>query len=152
VNVLPKRRGQGVSGKEIGGYTYVHKLYAVDIWTDYFDPAVNKVAKQKGFTYNIVKFGKDGQIFSLINSPDFDTADEPIIKDVLLVRTGKTIHYKAPYWIYHHKWMMVQDNYKGFDVEASKQRSALWIPKCKDFSRIGRQDVWKKFLQRHGIE
>lgn len=148
---LPKRASGGV-GKEIGGNTYVHRKYCLNQWAPIFIPAVTKQANVRHFSrFNIVKFGRDGKIVSVIDSPDFDTADEPIVKSVLLVKTGKIINYNPPYWIYHHKWMMVGDDYEGFDVQASKNRSLAWMSKCMDFSRIGRQDVWQEFLKRHGI-
>lgn len=46
-------------------------------------------------------------------------------------------------FIYHHKWLFVDDNYPGFDVEESKERSAAWmaLPDV-DKSLIGRASYW----------
>jgi hypothetical protein len=50
--------------------------------------------------------------------------------------------------IWHHKWEFVSDDYTGFDVEQSKERSLQWKSKIgtnKDISnRIGRLSYWRK--------
>jgi hypothetical protein len=48
-------------------------------------------------------------------------------------------------YIYHHKWLFVDDDYRGFNVEESKARSQLWISLGDvDRSRIGRQSYWQE--------
>jgi len=56
-------------------------------------------------------------------------------------------------YIYHHKWLFVADNYQGFDVAASKQRSELWmkLPDV-DRSRIGRKSFWETQVVRRIAE
>ena len=46
--------------------------------------------------------------------------------------------------IYHHKWLFVDDDYKGFNVEESKRRLAAWLvlPDVNK-SRIGRRNSWQ---------
>ena len=60
--------------------------------------------------------------------------------------------------IYHHKWMFVDDDYNGFDIQESKRRSSLWrdaidkyaeqnnIKKRTISSRIGKQNYWFELL------
>ena len=80
-----------------------------------------------------------------------DTADEPSLYDSIKVDIdGKTKYSKydesnPP--IYHHKWLFVKDDYKGFDVEKSKERSQKWLTlKDIDFSRIGFKKFWDNFI------
>ena len=51
--------------------------------------------------------------------------------------------------IYHHKWLFVKDDYKGFNVDNSVKRSMAWLPLRKEnkiknvnWSSIGRQKTW----------
>lgn len=47
-------------------------------------------------------------------------------------------------YIYHHKWLFVADDYRGFDVAESKARSEQWIALGDvDRSRIGRKSYWE---------
>ena len=46
-------------------------------------------------------------------------------------------------YIYHHKWLFVTDDYSGFNVEASKERSRLWLGlDGVDKKRSGRKSYW----------
>jgi hypothetical protein len=48
-------------------------------------------------------------------------------------------------YIYHHKWLFVDDDYRGFDTEQSKARSQQWITLGDvDRARIGRQSYWQE--------
>jgi hypothetical protein len=45
----------------------------------------------------------------------------------------------------HHKRLFVADDYDGFDVEASKQRSRKWLALDGiDFRRIGKKSFWEQ--------
>ena len=47
--------------------------------------------------------------------------------------------------INHHKWLFVEDDYEGFGVEASQQRSITWSALDDvDRSRIGKASYWNK--------
>ena len=154
-------------GKEIGGSTYIHKDYVENhprIPKEEHDHAV-EVLKQKhpDHKYNIVRYGYTGAdkgSFSFIHSPDFDSSPEPISGDSVRVNpTGETkvTKQKADPQIYHHKHEWVGSDYKGFDVEKSKQRSATYNPiidKIKETtpkirSRMGTQSVWKNEVLPH---
>jgi len=48
----------------------------------------------------------------------------------------------GPY-LYHHKWLMVGDEYTGFDLPESQRRSLAWVALDGiDRSRIGRKSYW----------
>jgi hypothetical protein len=105
----------------------------------------------KDHEYHIVKHNPKEGSFSFIHSPDFDTAHEPIAGKAIKVHAdGKltTTKQKADPQIYHHKWEMVPDDYKGFDVAASKARSKHWRGIVGTdravSSRIGTKSYWDR--------
>lgn len=136
-----KRSKLGV-GKDIGGEIYLHRNYEKDI------PDQEGLKKAKAalgkFKYNALKFSKDGT-FTFFSSPDFDTADEPVAgKYVKVSPEGKTKESETKN-IWHHKWLWVKDDYKGFDVDESFKRSQSWLKLPDvDFNRIGNKDFWEK--------
>lgn len=140
---LPVRCKKYSVGKEIGGAVYVHRMY------EHLLPPSIKVASKrlpKDFDYTVVKFVQEKCCVSFVFSPDFDTADEPVVGDVVRVDlNGSTKLFpqqKDPF-IYHHKWLFVMDDYKGFDVENSRSRSISWLGLHDiDTKRIGRKNFW----------
>lgn len=142
---LPRRAPRYGVGKLIGGKVYLHKQYE-----GVLPPEVLNNAKKflNGFDYNIVAYNTANGSVTFTQSPDFDASSEPILGDQLLVKpdgTTRTMHTNADPWIYHHKWLMVNDDYPGFDVEESKQRSIEWmsIPDV-DYKRIGKKSFWEQ--------
>ena len=140
---LPKRSARFKVGKEIGGAVYVHKQYE-----SLLPEAVQKAKLflPPEFSYTVVKFQMSDQTVSFIQSTDFDSADEPIVGDLYTIKADGSKSFRrklADPWIYHHKWLFVADDYKGFDVEASKARSRQWLrlPEI-DFTRIGKRSFW----------
>ena len=130
-------------GKEIGGEIYLHRQYEKLIP----DQKALKHAKSflpKDFAYNVVKFDlKDPSRMTFFRSPDFDTADEPAAGEAYTVRKEGIIQHRDYKSIWHHKWCWVGDDYKGFDVDESFDRSRRWImiPNL-DTSVIGNPDRW----------
>lgn len=139
-----KRGGSGYPiGKVIGGAVYVHKQYESQFPQE---DLVNAKAKMpKDFEYHIVKYNPKTKAFSFIKSSDFDTIDEPSVEGGVTVKADETPPkvFGNAGWIYHHKWMWVGDDYKGFNVEESKQRSLDWtsLPNI-DKARIGQRKFW----------
>jgi hypothetical protein len=140
---LPVRSKKYGVGKEIGGAVYVHRQYEHVL-------GENVVAAKRHlppeFDYTVVKYAERAGTVSFIESADFDSAQEPAVGDSILVhRDGRTSRRRglADPQIYHHKWLFVADDYGGFDVEASKQRSAAWMRLAGiDYRRIGRRSYW----------
>ena len=140
------RRWKGNVGKSIGGGIYVHRNYEEDaVPNDILSSAKKEL---DGFKYNIVKYVPKTGAVTFINSPDFDKADEPMVGDQLLVKQDGSKRLMKPSgdpWIYHHKWLWVKDNYKGFNVEKAKSRSLAWMSLSDiDYSRIGKKSFWEK--------
>lgn len=145
--------------KKIGSAIYVHRSAIKQIENKYHDAyiLIEKFAP-KNFKYEIIKFDTKTKAISYIESHDWNTSNEPTVGDSYRVdpitNTVKII--KSKQQIYHHKWMFVDDNYKGFDVEESRKRSAYWgsvIPNTKEIkSRIGYKKYWYELLEKYNIE
>ena len=65
-------------------------------------------------------------------------------------RTRKERSYDNNIPIYHHKWMMVSDDYHGFNVDEAKKRSEKIEEVIKKYSidkkRIGYKTYWKEVV------
>lgn len=137
-----KRSSLGV-GKAIGGETYLHKMYEGDIPNQGALIHAKEVLERNhpDFNYNVVRFNKDGQ-FTFFSSPDFDTSHEPVAGKYVTV-LGKESKAGQTGNIWHHKWLWVKDDYPGFDVDESYNRSKTWLQLPNiNFSRIGNKKVW----------
>jgi len=132
-------------GKQAGPAVYVHRHYESLL------PKVDEAKRYIGrWQYEVVKHNAETGNFSFIQSPDFDTADEPIVGDALLVRpdgSTKIIRQADDPWIYHHKWMMVDESYEGFSYHDSRLRSEAWDGLSGvDRTRIGKKSYWEKHI------
>ncbi|MEO2013883.1 MAG: hypothetical protein ABGZ53_05880 [Fuerstiella sp.] len=144
---LPARSRRFGVGKEIGGAVYVHRSY------QHLLPVAVRDATPSipdGFDYTVVKYQLKTETVSFIVSDDFDSADEPAVGDVYTVKSDGASTFrrqsKDP-WVYHHKWLFVADEYTGFDVEAAKERSRLWMSLDNiDFRRIGKKSYWEEHI------
>ena len=138
-----KRSSKYKVGKYIAGSLYIHKNY-LDMLPSYVQKLISH--HNKKFNFDIIKFNESSGAITLVKCLDFDKQDEPeIIEQRTLHSDGisKTIKLSSNPFIYHHKWMMVDDNYSGFDVTQSKERSKLWtsIPDVNK-NKIGRKKYW----------
>jgi hypothetical protein len=139
-----KRSKHGV-GKDMGGTLYMHMAYENRLPNQ----AALRHGKAKlkkhypGFKYNVVKQQPNGRM-SFFNSPDFDTAHEPTAGEYVTV-DGDQVAKRNEKKIWHHKWTFVDDDYAGFDVDKSFNRSKAWlqIPNI-NFNVIGHKHIWEK--------
>lgn len=142
---LPQRSKRFGVGKEIGGANYLHRQYEEKLGAPL---SAAREHLPPDFDYHIVKLNERTGTVSFIQCTDFDTAAEPTVGDIVIVdKQGNVRRRKQPAdpEIYHHKWLFVEDDYDGFDVEASKQRSRAWLAlDGVDRSRIGRKSYWMK--------
>ena len=151
---LPRRDSKFGVGKKMGYDLYFHRMYEDEIVPPDALQTAQKAAE--GFNYNIVKYNLKNGNLTLIQSPDFDTNPEPIVGNQVLVKPDgsvKAMRPSADPWIYHHKWLFVRDDYPGFDVDSSKQRSIQWmsLPDI-DYRRIGKKSFWENnVLNRLGL-
>lgn len=145
-----KRSSWGV-GKDIGGFVYFHKSYLNSIPQDRQDvvkEAYSKMVKAVGHEpqFNVIKVSKKQPIVSFIASPDFDIDPEPTVGQFININLdNNTLKDGRSNSIWHHKWLWVMDDYTGFDVEESKNRSRQWLEMDDiDFKRIGNRAHWDK--------
>jgi len=143
---MKRSRKLGV-GKEIGGAVYLHRSYERLVGSDL------RRAKRilpPGFRYDVIKWRPDTGAVSFVSCPGFDSEPEPAAGDVFVVAGGQGRLRKAPEdpWVYHHKWLFVADDYRGFDVAASRSRSGSWAGRGVDRSRIGRRSQWAAVKRR----
>lgn len=151
--VEPISRSRYGVGKLIGGALYLHRSYmphlaGTALWAAY-DRAYRLI---EGFDYNVVKITTQGDV-TFFASPDFDTAHEPTAGEYRLVKADGTVKKGRTASLWHHKWLWVRDDYKGFDVAASKRRSAEWTARMTGVPRnnIGNPHVWAGLLTEYGL-
>lgn len=145
---LPQRSRRYGVGKEIGDAVYIHHDYEQRLG-DVVEWAKRHLPQD--FDYAVVKLNKRNDTVSFIQCPEFNTDHEPAILAVFVVHADGQVQHRSlpadPY-IYHHKWLFVADDYAGFDVAASKERSQLWMKLIDiDRSRIGRKNFWKQHVE-----
>jgi DNA phosphorothioation-associated putative methyltransferase len=144
ISEMPQRSRRYGVGKEIGYAVYVHRDYEEHLG-DVVDWAKRHLPVS--YDYTVVKLNQRNDSVSFIQCPGFDTEEEPAITGIVVVTADGQVQHRSlpadPY-IYHHKWLFVADDYSGFDIAASKLRSAKWISLDKvDRSRIGRKSFWE---------
>ena len=150
VITLPRRCPKYGVGKRIGNAIYVHRDYERVLGQPLVDA---KRRLPADFAYTVIKHNEMNGNFSFIHCPDFDTSPEPATGHYAVVKSDGSVKVRPalpdPY-IYHHKWLFVDDTYTGFNIEESMQRSARWmaLPDV-DKSLIGRASFWNtKVLPR----
>lgn len=132
--------------KKVNDSIYVHKSCADQHLSQV--KGYNKAKRLvKDFEYTVVKYNQTTGDFSFTFSPDFDTADEPLVSDSMLVKadgTVRLIEQQADPYIYHRKELFVEQDYRGFDLSVAQARSKLidTIPNL-DKTRIGRLSFWQ---------
>jgi DNA phosphorothioation-associated putative methyltransferase len=144
---LPNRSRRYGIGKEIGYAVYVHRDYE-----DRLGPTVEWAKRHlpEHYEYSVVKLNQRNDSVSFIQCPGFDVEHEPAITAIIVVNASGQMQRRttpADPYIYHHKWLFVADDYRGFDVAASKARSEQWIALGDvDRSRIGRKSFWEEIV------
>lgn len=151
-------------GKSIGNDFYIHRDYIdqSSIPKDIYENGVSLIGEEfPDFVFTIVKYNKSNNNISFLYSPDWDDSPEPSIKDSVLVKSNSEVRYMSPKkdpQIYHQKWKFVGDDYRGFDVEESKDRTKKYQEAIREFSlesgqsikdivsRIGTKSYWDKYI------
>ena len=144
---LPQRDKRYGVGKHIGYMLYVHKSAAEAILPQL--PAWMQALVPNTHSWDVIKWDRASGAWSFIACAHFDEKDEPDVGISFVVRPDglqRFVHPPADPWIYHHKWLMVHPNYKGFDVQAAMVRSlrVLHIARMRGVAanRYGRKSVW----------
>ena len=147
---LKLKRYKNLVGKPMMEFVYFHKNY-IDMFPQWKDNIIQKASLlPHDFDYVAIKYNTKTDEVSFISSPDFDTSDEPIVGDSYKVDNNgnvKLTRRSSDPLIWHHKWQWVTDDYHGFDVNKSKERSVYWKNIMKEYpkeyiSKIGRYSFW----------
>jgi len=144
-------------GKRVGTKVYAHVSYAGQVvpagrlaWAI---RRVRAAGVKEPLRCDCIRYDvKDGSV-AFQWSPDFDKADEPTVGDTVLVKADgsvRTTRRKADPQVWHHKWMWVDDRYRGFNRAASRARSEMWSPLVtpEERRRIGTRSYWDKIRAR----
>lgn len=144
--------------KKVMNCLYVHKSNISELHLDDLGNYAIEILDRKFPNYQVVKYDPKKRVISGIESPDWNTANEPIVGDSMIINlvTGEEKIYKGRKenpQIYHNKWQFVADDYTGFDIEAAKQRTIEWnnIPNLNK-SKIGNKNYWVELLKANGME
>lgn len=156
-----KRYAKYGVGKKMGHQLWIHKNYIEDII-----PISDFIKFEKmlppHFNYELLRWDEKEKELAFISSPDFDIANEPLVGLIYRVKNKDNIFelcklQKPPKdpLIYHHKWTFVKDDYRGFDVQSSKERTIEWksilgVNKSLS-SRIGRLSFWDQWLESENL-
>lgn len=136
-------------GKLIYGNLYVHKDCINAINDEQIRNDIYYSMKEFTNQYNVIRYNVADKTCTFIIVNDFDTANEPLPD--YYYTDQKTI---AGRQIWHHKWMMVSDEYKGFNIDNAKRRSQIWTNTMKDldYRKIGNPKYWDEKLKEYNLE
>lgn len=140
-------------GKRIGSQIYVHKDYADEIIPKKVLENAKKYLKNYDdtFEYNSIMFDVYTHVIRFDESPDFDKAREPHVgKYITIHPDGKIGRVGKSSSIWHHKWLWVKDDYKGFDIQKSKEWSKAWTSKLPQIAK-GTDSSWNSQLKKFHI-
>ena len=147
-------------GKKIGSKIYMHKDYALDIIPiDILWDAQDTLYKyEPGASFNCICYDfKNPNIVRFDEAPKFDTDREPYpgimwTVDVSRINDGERC-YRVSYsdLIWHHKWLWVDRNYQGFDIQESYNWSKLWLSKVNGVAS-GYRQIWNQQLHEVGLK
>lgn len=119
------RRYLGNVGQVHKNKIQVHKKYVREVVPiQFYRRALQELrSKAPDFTFNYIIYDTKDWSIRFIESSDFDTAEQPTLGDTYLVTKFMDVRYAKIKMILHHKWMLVKDNYVGFDVQKAKSLS-----------------------------
>ena len=140
-------------GKQVDNCLYFHSDYARQIIpTEIYESAIKKLTELSGvFYFNCVRWNFRTNEVRFDEAFDFDISHEPRVGVFININPDGRFNQGDTASIWHHKWMWVADDYAGFDVEASFQRSAQWVPLDPDFQRIGHRGYWREWLAQNNL-
>lgn len=141
-------------GKEIGGDIYFHKSYADQIVPKYILQDALEIIEEDfpDFDYNTIRYSPKTGTVSFQECPDFDSAREPKVGDYINVFADGTTKTGHSEYIFHHKWLWVMNNYRGFDVRKSWEWSKKWLSILQEPSDGNGIQRWNAQLDRYDLE
>lgn len=101
--------------------------------------------------FEVIKVNSKTQDITLLNAIDWNERYEPIVGDsIKFSLDGKIRGLKGGYAVYHQKHLFVSDDYTGFDLFASYNRTLKLetLYKVKHFKKkIGSVKYWNEILE-----
>lgn len=150
------KRHKNNVGKYIDNKLYVHKDYAYDaIPKETLDNAISILNETNpNFEWNCLRYDTKSGDIAFQEAPDFDTAREPVVcKNITVTSDGRVLGGTKSFpQIWHHKWLWVKDDYKGFDVKDSWEWSKKWLSELPVPANGSNEANWKKQLAQYDIE
>lgn len=154
-----------MSMKKIGNVYYVHKSNIQELLdilpSDEYKRRIIRLCKirEKSFTlvpYEVIKYDVKQHKLSLIDSPDWNTANEPTQGDYTYWNfdKGTTAFVHGGNTVYHSKELFVSDDYTGFNIQEAKERTKLWqsLVSTEEKKLIGNKKYWNAWCIEHGID
>jgi len=146
---LIQRSKLGV-GKQIGQQIYAHKLYMNQIIPQ--DILKKALEQMPSFKFNTIVWNKKEKTIRFDSAENFNTAREPTAGEYIKVNyKTNSIKKGVTNSIWHHKWMWVKDDYKGFDVQESFEWSKKWLGKLNTTAK-GSSRCWELQLKEVGLK
>jgi len=148
-----QNRYRHIVGKNIGGHVYVHRMYVNDIFPELTD-VIDEI---HDVNFNLLKIPTNDddrkEYIFLVNCKDFDHVNEPRVGTIYKYEFGTGIVHVKDYsfFVYHHKWLWVKDDYTGFNVKKAIERSITWRKLNPPSSSIGSYRFWSLWLKKHGL-
>ena len=141
--------GQSISHRDI----YLHKSYAPKVVPqELLQEATDVLSKSfPNFKYNCIRYSPKTNSISFQEAPDFDTAREPRVGDYITITPGSPAKKGHSDYIWHHKWLWVDNSYKGFDVAKSWNWSKQWLNTLKETSDGNGKARWDAQLKKYGL-
>lgn len=154
-NTLKTRKGSTIKrskwgvGKDIGGSLYVHMNYIPDEFKQKVADARLAISiEHPRFDPNVVRIDYKKDSIAFYDSVEFDVSHEPAAGNMVVYKDDVVSKIRFVKQIWHHKWLWVKDDYKGFDVDAAYNRSAQWLDHDDiPFARIGNKQTWGEWLK-----
>lgn len=135
-------------GKVRGRKILFHKDYWRVVLSDDMQRLFELYSPKVPFTFSCVQYTRNYQELEFIEYSDFDTAREPVRGRSYIARPA--FQRFDPYpssEILHHKWVLVDNLYSGFNVKESWEWSKQWLSVLTVNAAWRTHKVWEKQLQ-----
>ncbi len=142
-------------GKQMGSKIYFHKsvwdkIVPKDVWDKALEVLEINKLNIKGLQTVCYDF-KQPHIVRFDTCPGFNSHEEPMVGHMFFVDVNiGIVTDKYNNQIYHHKWLWVNEDYEGFDVQESYEWSKLWLSKLPE-TASGRVYLWEEQLKKYNI-
>lgn len=142
-------------GKQMGSKIYFHrsvwdKIVPEDVWNRALDILETNKLNVKCF-HTMCYDLKQPSILRFDTCPGFNFQQEPMVGMMFFVDVkNRVVTNKYNNQIYHHKWLWVNEDYDGFDVQESYEWSKHWLSKLPEMAS-GRVYLWEEQLKKYNI-